>query len=152
VITSRTCSWCHTRNPSTVRACEVCHHDAHSPRMMCQCVQCLRPRRTVPSADSVLRESVARVTARRPETWGFVLARLRDVFGHTPAEQASAMGCSVDALIFLSLCRLPRAGRHHDRDLLATVDLVAVPVFVLMDVLAANAPNCVTGTTAKGEG
>lgn len=40
MITSRSCSWCHTSNPSTVEQCANCGHDAHMPRMDCRCGRC----------------------------------------------------------------------------------------------------------------
>ncbi|MBA4188921.1 MAG: hypothetical protein C0467_13065 [Planctomycetaceae bacterium] len=109
------------------------------------------PARVVPSADPVLRESVARVTARKPQTWGFVLARLRVALGQTFAEQANAIGCSESALTYLSICRMPRAGRHRDLDLMATADFIAVSVVVLLDLLTANTATGQMGSVPTGE-
>jgi hypothetical protein len=39
----RSCSFCHTMNDVTVDLCRHCGHQAHVPRMICQCAQCTTP-------------------------------------------------------------------------------------------------------------
>jgi hypothetical protein len=42
---SRSCSWCHQENPIDHIFCGGCGHQAHLPRMACDCPRCNRPRR-----------------------------------------------------------------------------------------------------------
>lgn len=37
---SGSCGWCHTLNPTTVRFCQRCGHEAHVARMRCRCPGC----------------------------------------------------------------------------------------------------------------
>lgn len=47
MITSRSCSWCHTSNLATTRYCENCHHEAHVARLDCSCPRCATTRKSV---------------------------------------------------------------------------------------------------------
>jgi hypothetical protein len=38
---SSLCGWCHQANPTTVRACRSCGHDAQRARQLCRCERCL---------------------------------------------------------------------------------------------------------------
>ena len=89
---------------------------------------------TAPHADPALRDSVARVTATDPRTFGFVLARLRAARRQTLAEQAVALGTTESAVTFLSVCRLPRPGRR-DEDIAAVAAIVGIAVEVLRGLL-----------------
>ncbi len=40
-IISSSCGWCHESNPTEVRYCHNCGHEAHQPRMHCACGRCL---------------------------------------------------------------------------------------------------------------
>jgi hypothetical protein len=93
---------------------------------------------TAPVADSVLRESAFRVSARHPRMWGSVLARLRAAGGLSPMEQADALGITASALAFLSVWRLPRPGRI-DEDLVEASVAAGVGVEVLRELLRAGA-------------
>jgi len=55
----------------------------------------------VPTADAALRESVVRVTANRPGTWGFVLAEVRACRKWSLATQVMALSVSESELVFL---------------------------------------------------
>ncbi|MCE9561526.1 MAG: hypothetical protein K8U57_05680 [Planctomycetes bacterium] len=85
-------------------------------------------------ADVALRESVLRVTARDPRTFGFVLAKVRAARRWSLAVEAVALGVSESALVFLSVCRLPRADRCEE-DLTAVADRMGVQAAVLRFVL-----------------
>lgn len=45
MLTSRSCSWCHRMNPTTVQFCADCGHQAHASRLDCQCGRCVLGRR-----------------------------------------------------------------------------------------------------------
>ncbi len=89
---------------------------------------------SVPKADVVLRESVMRATARDPRSWGFLLSRVRAARGWSLADQAMALGVTESALVFLSVCRLPRAGRCEE-DVAAVADRMGVHAAALWFVL-----------------
>ena len=93
------------------------------------------PSRVPAVADAALRESVLRVTARDPLTFGFVLAKVRESRHWSLATQATALGVSSEsALVFLSVCRLPRPGRFEE-DLVTVAGRMGVRVAVLRFVL-----------------
>lgn len=93
--------------------------------------------RRPPTADDTLRESVLRVTARNPKSWGFVLARMRAARRLTLVEQSAELGASESAVVFLSLCHLPRPS-SRDEDLATASALVGISVEALLGVLAAG--------------
>jgi hypothetical protein len=88
----------------------------------------------LPAVDPVLRDSVIRVTAKDPRTFGSVLARLREKGRLTLEEQAAALGVSGSALVFLCVFRLPRAA-HREADLTAVVSAVGIGGDVLRGLL-----------------
>ncbi len=97
--------------------------------------------------DAALRECVVRVTAKKPGTWGFALASIRAARGWSLTGQAMALGVSESALVFLSVCRLPRLGRR-DEDVATVAGRMGVPVDVLKYILnATTAGTAVTRTT-----
>lgn len=102
---------------------------------------------TVPHADRALRDSVARATATDRRAWGFLLARLRAVAGHSLADQAGALGTTESALTFLAVVRLPRPG-HRDEDLAAASALVGIKVEVLRQVLADGSEVAMAGSAS----
>jgi hypothetical protein len=105
----------------------------------------------VPVADAALRESVLRVTARDTRTWGFVLAKVRAARKWSLTTLAMALGVPSDsALVFLSVCRLPRAGRFEE-DLVAVAERMGVPAAVLRFVLdLTNEARVANGGTTTG--
>jgi len=89
----------------------------------------------VPTADAVLRESVLRVTARDPRSWGFLLAKVRAARQWSLATLAMALGVPSDsALVFLSVCRLPRPGRFEE-DLATVAERMGIQPAVLWFIL-----------------
>ena len=102
------------------------------------------------AADAALRDSVLRVTSKRPEMWGYMLAGLRAARGWSLAAQAMALGVPESAVVFLSVCRLPRPGRC-DEDLETVADRMGISPAVLRFVLdlateSSGAGNCITDT------
>ncbi|MBA4190579.1 MAG: hypothetical protein C0467_21540 [Planctomycetaceae bacterium] len=88
----------------------------------------------VPTVDAALRESVIRVTANRPGTWGFVLAKVRASRGWSLAHQAVALGVSESTLVFLSVCRSPRPSRREE-DLLGVAERMGIQAAALWFIL-----------------
>ena len=93
-----------------------------------------RPPSAPATFDAALRESVFRSTAGRPDLFGSVLARLRAAAGADPDAQARHLGLDLDALVRLSLARLPRPG-HVEADLAAAAAYAGVSVDLLAGVL-----------------
>lgn len=46
-MTLKSCSWCHTLNPSAARTCSRCQHNPAVPRLACDCANCGASRRIV---------------------------------------------------------------------------------------------------------
>jgi len=89
----------------------------------------------VPVVDTTFRESVLRATARDPRTWGFFLARLRAARGWSVSTQNTASGLSLDALICLSIWRLPRAELRAE-DIARVAKCLGLREQVLHDLLS----------------
>ena len=52
MFTSRSCSWCHSMNPTAERYCRSCGHEAHVARLDCGCPRCTFARRLAAAAAS----------------------------------------------------------------------------------------------------
>jgi hypothetical protein len=55
-----------------------------------------------------------RLGSRDETLLGHALARIRQVQGLSPAEQAAGLGMTLDQLAALSLCRRPQPGRREE--------------------------------------
>ncbi|MBA4192092.1 MAG: hypothetical protein C0467_29285 [Planctomycetaceae bacterium] len=105
----------------------------------------------VPTADASLRESVVRVTANRPGTWGFALAEVRACRKWSLATQAMALGVSESALVFLSVCRLPRPGCREE-DVVVVANRMGIQVATLWFILDLAAEATCTNRRVVAEG
>jgi hypothetical protein len=105
----------------------------------------------VPVVDATLCECILRVTSRDPRSWGYLLAKVREARRWSLATQATALGIPESSLVFLSVCRLPRADRGED-DLVLVADRMGVPAAALRFVLDLATDSSAAGNTNKVTG